>query len=57
MRSISYITKDEIAKNTEIKKIRKNWNKVFKQAVTNGDIPKKDMFEGMKNSCDDSEWL
>ncbi len=56
MKSISNTTKNKVTENTEIKEVRKGWDEAFKQAILNGEIPENDMFEGMKNAFDDSEW-
>jgi hypothetical protein len=57
MKSVSEKLKNGIAENGEIKEVRKGWDEAFKQAILNGEIPENDMFEGMKNAFDDSEWL
>ncbi len=57
MKSISNTAEDKITENTEIKEVRKSWDESFKKAIANGEIPENDMFEGMKNAFDDSEWL
>lgn len=36
------------------KKPRQGWDEAFKQAITYGDKPKDDLFEGMKNKFDDT---
>jgi DNA-binding ferritin-like protein len=55
MKSIS--EKIKIIDDIETKKeVRKGWDNAFKQAIANGDTPENDMFEGMKNAFDDSEW-
>ncbi len=35
---------------------RDGWDEAFKQAIANGDKPENDMFEGMKNTFDDTDW-
>ena len=57
MKSILKIQENDIDKSTLTNQnIRKDWHEAFKQAIANGDTPENDMFEGMKNAFDDSEW-
>ena len=57
MKSTLKIIKNKVHKHTQTTKpVRKDWNEAFKQAIAKGDIPENDMFEGMKNTFDDSEW-
>ena len=47
---------DSIMLRSTKKKARDGWDEAFKQAIANGDKPENDMFEGMKNTFDDSDW-
>ncbi len=47
---------DSIIIRSTKKHPRDGWDEAFKQAITNGDKPEGDMFEGMKNTFDDSDW-
>ncbi len=47
---------DSIMLRSTKKKARDGWDEAFKQAIANGDKPENDMFEGMKNDFDDSDW-
>ena len=38
------------------KRARSGWDLAFKKAIANGNEPENDMFEGMKNEFDDTEW-
>lgn len=35
---------------------RDGWDDAFKQAIANGDKPENDMFEGIKNTFDGTDW-
>jgi antitoxin MazE len=35
---------------------RKGWEKAFKDAISQGDEPENDSFEGMSNAFDSEEW-
>ena len=47
---------DSIMLRSTKSKPRQGWDEAFKQAIANGDEPEGDMFEGMKNTFDDTEW-
>ena len=47
---------DSIMLRSTKKKVRDGWDEAFEQAIANGDEPENDMFEGMKNAFDDSDW-
>ena len=47
---------DTIMLRSTKSKPRQGWDEAFKQAIANGDEPEGDMFEGMKNNFDDTEW-
>ena len=47
---------DSIMLRSTKKKARDGWDEAFKQAIANGDEPENDMFEGLKNTFDDSDW-
>ncbi len=57
MKSVLKIQENDIDKSTLANQdIRKGWDEAFKQAIAIGDTPENDIFEGMKNAFDDSEW-
>jgi antitoxin MazE len=35
---------------------RKSWEKAFKDAISQGDEPENDLFEGISNDFDSEEW-
>jgi len=35
---------------------RKEWDAIFAKAIAAGEKPEKDVFEGIKNQTDDTEW-
>jgi antitoxin component of MazEF toxin-antitoxin module len=35
---------------------REGWDEQFEDAIVNSEIPENDMFEGMKNTFDNTEW-
>ncbi len=47
---------DTIMLRSTKKKPREGWDEAFKQAIADGDEPEGDLFEGMKNTFDDTEW-
>ena len=47
---------DSIVMRSTKKHPRDGWDEAFKQAIANGDKPENDMFEGIKNTFDDSDW-
>ena len=57
MKSVFKDVKNKVPKHTETtKQVRKDWDRLFEKAIVGGDTPKNDMFKGMKNDFDDSEW-
>jgi hypothetical protein len=57
MKSVYKIEKNEFPEKTIVaNQVREGWDNAFKQAIANGDTPENDMFEGLKNAFDDSEW-
>jgi antitoxin MazE len=47
---------DSIMLRSTKNKPRQGWDEAFKQAITNGEEPEDDLFEGIKNKFDDIEW-
>jgi antitoxin MazE len=47
---------DSIIMRSTKKHPRHGWDEAFKQAIADGDKPEGDMFEGMKNEFDDTDW-
>ena len=47
---------DSIMLRSTKKSARDGWDLAFKRAIANGNEPENDMFEGMKNEFDDTEW-
>ena len=50
MKSILKLVTKEILKNKDVnERVCQHWDKTFKQAILNGDVPENDLFETMKN--------
>jgi hypothetical protein len=42
--------------NSTKKHSQQGWDEAFRQAIADGQKPERDMFDGMKNTFDDSDW-